>query len=143
MFVWLWCGCLCEIEWNLKLFESWMSGNKRTFLKLSSLHFDLHEFKSILSQNPRVKMIWLLPFKINDKGFFKIFEFHLEIFQIQKLYATQWLSWEKIKWLLQIIRNIGWKLKESNWKSFGSILKPTFNLGVICLFSNYFSPKTK
>ena len=62
---------LTESEWNLKLFESWTRGNKRTFPKLSSLHYDLHEFKFISSQNPRVRIIWLLSFKKNEKGFEK------------------------------------------------------------------------
>ena len=35
------------------------------------------------------------------QGVLKIFEFHLRIFPILKLYATQWFSREKIKWLLK------------------------------------------
>ena len=78
MFVWLLCHWLCEIEWNLKLFESWMRGNEITFpnfhlafmISMNSNYFQI--------QNPREKMTWLLPFKM--KGYLKIFEFHLEIF---------------------------------------------------------------
>ena len=55
------------------------------------------------------------------QGVLKIFEFHLRIFPILKLYATQWFSWEKIKWLLQNIWNMSW---EFQWIKF----KVLFNL---------------
>ena len=37
-------------------------------------------------------------------------------FPIQKLYATQWFSWEKIKWLLQIIWNMSWEFQRIKFK---------------------------
>ena len=73
MVVWFWCGCLCEI-WNFLEVEwegiKWLSQNFSTCI------YDLHEFKFISSQNPGVKIIWLLPFILNHKGFWKDFEFH-------------------------------------------------------------------
>ena len=54
------------------------------------------------------------------QGVLKIFEFHLKIFPILRLYATQWFSREKIKWLLQIIWNMSWEFQRSNSKSFWS-----------------------
>ena len=51
------------------------------------------------------------------QGVLKIFEFHLKIFPILKLYATQWFSWEKIKWLLQIIWNMSWEFQRIKFKA--------------------------
>ena len=64
------------------------------------------------------------------KGLLKIFEFHLKIFQ-QKLYATQWFSWEKIKWLLQNLRNTSWEFQRIKFKV---PLKLFFKSGVIWPF---------
>ena len=50
------------------------------------------------------------------KGVLKIFEYHLKIFPIQKLQATQWFSWEKIKWLLQNIWNMSWEFQRIKFK---------------------------
>ena len=50
------------------------------------------------------------------QGVLKIFEFHLKIFPILKLYATQWFSREKIKWLLQIIWNMSWEFQRIKFK---------------------------
>ena len=55
---------LSEIEWNLKLFENWMRGNEMTF---PNFHFAFWApWIQILfkCKNPRVKMTWLLPFKM-------------------------------------------------------------------------------
>ena len=73
------------------------------------------------------------------KRVMKIFDFHLEIFQIQKLYATQRVSWEKIKWLLQMLGKSVGSFYESNWKS----LWIYFQFGVIWFYSIYVSPKIK
>ena len=64
----------------------------------------------------------------------------LEMFQIQKLQATQWFSWEKIKWLLQIIWNMSWEFQRIKFKV---LLNFIFNLDLFELYSNYFSPKIK
>ena len=74
------------------------------------------------------------------QGVLKIFEFHLEIFQTQKLYATQWFSREKIKWLLQIIWNMSWEFQRIKFKV---LLNFIFNLELFEFYSNYFSPKIK
>ena len=74
------------------------------------------------------------------QGVLKIFEFHLRIFPILKLYATQWFSWEKIKWLLQNIWNMSWEFqRNSNLKS---ILK-LFQFGVIWVLFKLFFSKNK
>ncbi len=44
---------------------------------------------------------------------------------ILKLYATQWFSREKIKWLLQIIWNMSWEFQRINFKV---LLELIFNL---------------
>ena len=74
------------------------------------------------------------------QGVLKIFVFHLKIFPILKLYATQWFSWEKIKWLLQIIWNMSWEFQRIKFKV---LLNLIFNLDLFELYSNYFSPKIK
>ena len=74
------------------------------------------------------------------QGVLKIFEFHLKTFPILKLYATQWFSREKIKWLLQNKWNMSWEFQriysKSHWNYF-SILE------LFEFYSNYFSPKIK
>ena len=112
MFVWLLSDWLCEIEWNLKLFESLMRGNEMTFpgflFDFWSLGIQIHFII--------ITLVWRWHdfFHLKWKGFLKkrIFEFHLKVFQIHKLYATQWFSWGKIKWLLQSIWNMSWKYEE-------------------------------
>ena len=58
------CGCLCEIEWNLKLFESWMRGNEMTSPNFHLAFMISMNSNSFQIQNPREKMTWLLPFKM-------------------------------------------------------------------------------
>ena len=80
-----------------------------------SLAFLISMHSNFISpQNPRVKKIWLLPFKM--KRVLKRFELLLDIFQIQKIYATRWFSWEKIKWLLQNIWNMSWEFQRIKFK---------------------------
>ena len=74
------------------------------------------------------------------QGCWKYLNFIWKIFPILKLYATQWFSWEEIKWLLQIIWNMSWEFQRSNLKSFLEII---FNLELFGFYSNYFSPKIK
>ena len=74
------------------------------------------------------------------QGVLKIFEFHLRIFPILKLYATQRFSRAKIKWLHQIIRNMSWEFQRINFKV---LLELIFNLDLFEFYSNYFSPKIK
>ena len=78
------------------------------------------------------------------KRFLKRFEFHLEILQTWKLYATQWVSWEKIKWLLQNARKESSKFQRNQIESpFVVVLKPTFNLELFGFISKIKSPKIK
>ena len=63
-----------------------------------------------------------------------------EIFPILKLYATQWFSREKIKWLLQ--KHMKYELGVSKVK-FKVLLEIIFNLELFGFYSNYFSPKIK
>ena len=74
------------------------------------------------------------------KGVLKIFEFHLRIFPILKLYATQWFSREKIKWLLQNIWNMSWEFQRIKFKV---PLKLFFNIGVIWVLFKLFFSKNK
>ena len=50
-----------------------------------------------------------------------------------KLYATQWYSWGKIRWLLQLCEIGVGSYNESSWKSFESALKPSFKFWVLNL----------
>ena len=113
------------IVWNwveIETFESCMRGNKRTFPKLFILHFDLPKFKFISSQNPRVKIIWLLPFEEIKRGL-KMIWIPFENISNQKHYATQGFSWENITGLLQNIWNGVESDEEHFWISFGSLLE--------------------
>ena len=137
MIVWL-------IDWKWVKFETFWKFNEREwndFPKTFTLHFDPQEFKFISSLNPRVKMIWLLPFKEMKRDLERIWISNGKYFQIQKLYATQWFSWGKIKWLLQIIWNMSWKLKERIWKWFKIQTQTQF--GVIWFLFNLFFSKNK
>ena len=73
----------------------------------------------------------------------RVFEKYLnsigKYFPIQKLYAPQWFSREKIKWLLQIMK---YELGVSK-DQFQVLLELIFNLDLFEFYSNYFSPKIK
>ena len=116
MFVWLLCDWLTESEWDLKLLKVKWEGIKGLFQT-----FILHLWSpwiQILFRYKTLERRWHDFFHLNKwKGFLKIFEFHLEIFPTQKLYATQWFSWEKIKWLLQNIWNMSWECKRIQFRA--------------------------
>ena len=76
---------------------------------------------------------------LNDKGFWKHLNFIWKIFPILKLYATQWFSRAKIKWL-QNIWNMSWQFQRIKFKSFWKLFLIWSYLGFI---QNYFSPKIK
>ena len=117
-----------------------MRGNKRTFpnfhfafmisMNSNSFHHKTlerrwHDFFHLFKWNGVFENIWI--------SFGKIFP-------ILKLYATQWFSRAKIKWLLQIIWNMSWEFQRIYSKSrcdYFSILE-SFEY-----YSNYFSPKIK
>ena len=115
-----------------------MRGNKRTFPNFHICF--LISMNSNSFQHKTKERRWHDFFHLKWKGCLKIFEFHLEMFQIQKLYATQWFSWENIKWPLQNIWNMSWKFKRIKFKV---LLKIIFNLELFGFYSNYFSPKIK
>ena len=115
-----------------------MRGNKRTF---PNFHFFLIFMNSNSFHHKTLERRWHDFFHLFKwKGVLKIFEFHLRIFPILKLYATQWFSRAKIKWLLQNIWNMSWEFQriysKSHWNYF-SILE------LFEFYSNYFSPKIK
>lgn len=101
------CDWLVEIEWNLKYFESLRRGNEMTFPTLSLCFLILRNSNSFHQKT--LEWRWYDFFHIQKKGVWKWFEFPLKIFQIQRLYATQWLSWKRIIGLLKIIWNMSWK----------------------------------
>ena len=116
-----------------------MRGNKRTF---PNFHFAfMISMNSNCFHHKTLERRWHDFFHLFKwKGVLKIFEFHLRIFPILKLYATQWFSREKIKWLLQNKWNMNWEFQriysKSHWIYF-SILE------LFEFYSNYFSPKIK
>ena len=121
IFVWL-------VVWHwvkIETFESWMRGNKRTFPKLSSCI--LISLSSNSLQNPRVKIIWLLPFKEKKRGSKMIWISIWNILNLETL-SNSMSSWGKTKWLLHIWRNRVGSFKEINWKSLWSYLKLIFHL---------------
>ena len=53
---------------------------------------------------------------LNDKGCWKYLNFIWKYFPFLKLYATQWFSREKIKWLLQNKWNMSWEFQRIKFK---------------------------
>ena len=74
------------------------------------------------------------------RGFWKDLNFIWKYFPIQKMYATQWFSWEKIKWLLQNISNMSWEFKRIKFKV---LLKIIFNLELFGFLFKLFFSKNK
>ena len=95
------------LVWNWVNFETFLKV-KWEGIKGLSQTFILHLWSlwiQILFKYKTLEWRWNAFFHLYKwNGFLKIFEFHLELFPIQQLYATQWFSWEKIKWLLQIMK---------------------------------------
>ena len=130
----------CVIDWNLKLLKvKWegIKGLSQTFIFFS----DLHEFK-FFSNIKTLERRWHDFFHLFKwQGVLKIFEFYLKLFPIHKLQATQWFSWEKIKWLLQNIWNMTWEFqRNSNLKS---IWNYYFSIWVIWVLFKLFFSKIK
>ena len=115
-----------------------MRGNKRTFPNFHIGFLIFVNSNSFHHKTPERR--WHDFFHLFKwKGVLKIFEYHLKIFPIQKLQATQWFSREKIKWLLQIMK---YELGVSK-DQFQVLLKLIFNLDLFEFYSNYFPPKIK
>ena len=135
MIVWL-------IDWkwlNSKLLKVKWEGIKRlsqTFI----FAFWSPWIQILFNTKPRREDDMTSSIYLNDKGCWKYLNFIWKIFPTQELYATQLFSWEKIKWLLQLYEIWVGSQKESNWKSFESILKLPFKFGIIwILFKLFFS----
>ena len=113
----MWCGCLSTIEWNLKLLKvKWegIKGLSQTFI----FHSWSPWIQILFTTKPWREDDMTSSIYLNEKGCWKIFEFHLKIFPILKLYATQWFSREEIKWLLQIIWNMSREFQRIKFKVF-------------------------
>ena len=126
MIVWL-------IVWNWVKFETFLKvkwegikGLSQTFIFAFMISMKSNSF-----HHKTLERRWHDFFHLKSKGFLKRFEFYLEIFQIIKLYATQWFSRAKIKWLLQNIWNISWEFQRIKFKSFWKLFLIWSYLGFI------------
>ena len=123
------------IEWNLKLLEvKWegIKGLSQTFI----LHSWSPWIQILFTTKPWREDDMTSSIYLNDKGCWKYLNFIWKIFPTQELYATQWFSRAKIKWLLQNRWNMSWKFKRIKLKSFWNY----FQFGVILvLFKSFFS----
>ena len=112
MFVWLLCHWLSEIRNFLKVKWEGIKGLSQTFIFAFMISVNSNSF-----HHKTLERRWHDFFHLFKwQGVLKIFEFHLKIFPILELYATQWFSWEKIKWLLQIIWNMSWEFQRIKFK---------------------------
>ena len=147
LIVWKW----LEIENFLKVEWEGIKGLSQNF---SSCILISLSSKFISLQNPRVKIIWLLPFKEMKRGSKMIWISIWNILNLETL-SNSMSSWGKIKWLLHIWRKRVGSFKEINWKSLWSYLKLIFHLKLfeipnsnpigsyLSFYSKYFSPKNK
>ena len=127
---------LSVIEWNSKLLKVEWEG-----IKVLSQTFIL------LLWSPWIQILFTTkPWRdddmtssiyLNDKGCWKYLNFIWKIFLILKLYATQWFSWEEIKWLLQIIWNMSWEFQRIKFKVLLEIIFSIWSYWV--LFKLFFS----
>ena len=115
MFVGLLCDWLTESEWNSKLLKvKWegIKGLSQTFILAVMISMNSNSF-----HHKTLERRWHDFFHLFKwQGVLKIIEFHLRIFPILKLYATQWFSRAKIKWLLQNIWNMSWEFQGIKFK---------------------------
>ena len=116
-----------------------MRGNKRTFPNFHFLFWSSW-IQILFTTKPWREDDMTSSIYLNDKGCWKYLNFIWKIFPTQELYATQWFSRAKIKWLLQIIGNMSWEFQRINFKV---LLELIFNLDLFEFYSNYFSPKIK
>ena len=115
MFACLLCDWLTESEWIWKFLKvKWegIKGLSQTFNFAFMLSVNSNTFHhKTLERRWHDSSIYL-----NEKGCWKYLNFIWEDFSIQKLQATQWFSWEKIKWLLQSIWNMSWEFQRIKLK---------------------------
>ena len=135
------------LEWNwVKLSEIWkllkvkwegIKGLSQTFiLLLWSPWIQILFITKPSREDDMTSSIYL-----NDKGCWKYLNFIWKYFPILKLYATQWFSRAKIKWLLQNIWNMSWEFqRNSNLKS---IWNNYFSIWVIWVLFKLFFSKNK
>ena len=74
LFVWMWCDWLCEIEWEFETFWKLNEREWNDFPKLLLCILISMNSNSFQMQNPRVKITWLLPFKMR-RVFWKYLNF--------------------------------------------------------------------
>ena len=111
LFDWL-TESLSEIRNFLKVKWEGIKGLSQTFIFFS----DLHEFKFFSNTKPWREDDMTSSIYLNDKGCWKYLNFIWKYFPFQKLYATQWFSRVKIKWLLQNIWNMSWEFQRIKFK---------------------------
>ena len=135
------CVKLSEIRNFLKVKWEGIKGLSQTFIFASMISVNSNSF-----HHKTLERRWHDFFHLFKwQGVLKIFEFHLgKYFQILKLYATQWFSREKIKWLLQILWNMSWEFKRIKFKVIWKYFETPFQFGSIwILFKLFFSPENK
>ena len=119
------CVKLSEI-WNfLKVKCEGTKGLSQTFI----LHSYLHEFKFISLQNPRVKIIWLLPLK-KWKGVWKWFKFHLKYFKHRNLKQLNEFRRED-KMTSSNLKKQSWKFQTNNLEVTLKLFKTPFPFEVV------------
>ena len=104
------------IEWNSKLLKAKWEGIKGLSQTFIFCFYDLHKFKFFSNTKPWREDDMTSSIYLNDKGCWKYLNFIWKIFPILELYATQWFSWAKIKWLLQNIWNMSWEFQRIKFK---------------------------
>ena len=119
MFVWLWCGCLCEIEWNLKLFERWMGENEMTFPDFPFTFWISMNSNSFYHKT--LEWRWYDFFHLKWKGFWKDLNSVWKYFKFKTL-CNSMIFRREDKMTSSIIWNMSWKLKRIKlkviWKYF-------------------------
>ena len=130
------CDWLSEIRNFLKVKWEGIKGLSQTFILLLWSPWN----QILFTTKPWREDDMTSSIYLNDKGCWKYLNFIWKIFPILKLYATQWFSRAKIKWLLQNIWNRSWEFQRIKfkvpWKLF-------FNIGVIWVLFKLFFSKIK
>ena len=116
---------LCETEWKLKPFESWMRGNKRTFPKLSSC---ILIFLNSNSFHQTLEWRWYDFFHLKKwKGVWKWFEFHLKYFKFRNFKQLNEFMRED-KMTSSYLRKESWKFQRNKLEvTFEVIWNPFFH----------------
>ena len=138
MFVGLLCDWLTESEWIRNLLKvKWegIKGLSQTFILLLWSPW----IQILFTTKPWREDDMTSSIYLNDKGCWKYLNFIWKIFPILKLYATQWFSWEEIKWLLQIIWNMSWEFQRIKFKVFLNL----FSIWIIWVLFKLFFSKNK